>query len=254
MPIKEWDMFIKTLCVAAALLAITASAFAEPHTVEMETGTVPGFDGGNVSLLSQPGVLEELERQKDIAADRAWKAEQRAWTRRQQARQLAVEEARKMGFADGDAQTPKTREQFLSAGGSELAYGEYIAAFTFASEAQANPLPTNPLGMKEIAELESDLSTGALGLEALPVYKDRLTSEDFSRLLQAAKKRDLPPSFTRASHMGLLDGTFQSVKTLEQFVDAGGVPEYYPEYMRQAEFASRLKAQEKQQIMNTTGQ
>ncbi len=104
MPIKEWDMFIKTLCVAAALLAITASAFAEPHTVEMETGAVPGFDGGNVSLLSQPGVLEELERQKDIAADRAWKAEQRAWTRRQQARQLAVEEARKMGFADGDAQ------------------------------------------------------------------------------------------------------------------------------------------------------
>lgn len=144
--------------------------------------TVPGLDGKRVSLLSQPGVREELDRQKDIATDRAWRAEQRAWTRRQHALQLAAEEARKMGFADGDAQAPKTREQFLAAGGTELAYDDYVNALRFASAAQSNPLPAQRLDMKEVAELEAGLSMGILGLGDLHDRRDRLTGEDYSRL------------------------------------------------------------------------
>lgn len=163
--------------------------------------TVPGLDGKRISLLSQPGVREELDRQKDIATDRAWKAEERAWTRRKRALQLAAEEARKMGFADGDAQTPKTREQFLAAGGTELAYDDYVTALRFASTAQSDPLPANRLGMKEVADLESGLSTGSLGLGDLHDVRDRLTGEEYSRLRKVAENSRTEEGKTQAAYM-----------------------------------------------------
>lgn len=163
--------------------------------------TVPGLDGKRISLLSQPGVREELDRQKDIATDRAWRAEQRAWERRKRALQLAAEEARKMGFADGDAQTPKTREQFLAAGGTELAYDDYVTALRFASTAQSDPLPANRLGMKEVADLESGLSTGSLGLGDLHDVRDRLTGEEYSRLRKVAENSRTEEGKTKAAFM-----------------------------------------------------
>ena len=188
--------------------------------------TVPGLDGKRVSLLSQPGVKEELDRQKDIATDRAWKAEQRAWTRGRQALVLKEEAARRQGYADGTAHSTMTYDAFTASGHDPLTWTAYLASAKTASDAARNPLPSSPLSPTEYQQLRMDATTGKVGwadaLEQFGSLDERQRQEIANIFVGEAKEeRNAVGAEMEAIRRTLLSSVLGAERA-SQLVDMGG--------------------------------
>lgn len=148
--------------------------------------TVPGLDGKPVSLLSQPGVRDMLEQKRDMETDRAWKAETRARTRRNWAREDAHILARNMGVVDGTYHDVKTMEEAMEAGISPEYYPVYVEQAKFGSNAALNPQPSNPLSDEEYQNALIGIRRGALGLADVQDMLPRLTKEQKDEAVKIA--------------------------------------------------------------------
>ena len=188
--------------------------------------TVPGLDGKRVSLLSQPGVREELDRQKDIATDRAWRAEQRAWTRSRQEMVLKEEESKRRGYADGTSHSVMSFEEWKASGHDPLMWATYFSSAEVASDAARNPLPSVRMSPTEYQQLRMDVMTKKIGwADALERFGslDEEERKEISNMFigDAKEERDAIGAEAEAVRRTLLSSVLGAEKA-SQMVDMGG--------------------------------